>query len=123
MQKSKPIARNDIAISEEIHPMSLNVLTDLLGEPYFQVPGCLIYNTDSLEAMRTLPDECINLAVTSPPYNIGKEYEKQLSLAAYLDWCERWVTEIHRITTPNGAFWLNLGYLSKPNRAKAIPIP
>jgi adenine-specific DNA-methyltransferase len=61
--------------------------------------------------MNRLPDESINLTVTSPPYNIGKEYEKALLLDEYLKWCEKWTAEVHRITLPNGSFWLNLGYL------------
>jgi adenine-specific DNA-methyltransferase len=70
-----------------------------------------------------LPSEFIHLTVTSPPYNIGKEYEEQLPLDKYLTWCGSWLTELYRITTRNGAFWLNLGYTRIPNRAKAIPLP
>ncbi|MFQ5853542.1 MAG: DNA-methyltransferase, partial [Candidatus Binatia bacterium] len=103
--------------------MLLSFVTKYLGQPYFQAPNSLIYNIDCLEAMKRLPDECINLTVTSPPYNIGKEYERQLSLNEYLNWCERWIAEVYRITVSDGAFWPNLGYLSMPNRAKAIPIP
>jgi adenine-specific DNA-methyltransferase len=103
--------------------MLLTDIINFLGKPYFQAPNCLIYQMDCLEAMLKLPDECINLTVTSPPYNIGKEYEKTLPLDQYLNWCERWIGEIYRLTLPQGAFWLNLGYLSIPNQAKAIPIP
>lgn len=103
--------------------MFLNQLTKLLGNPYFQAPNCLIYNIDCLDTLKKLPDECIALTVTSPPYNIGKEYEKPLPLDEYLNWCEKWIAEIYRITLSTGAFWLNLGYLSIPERAKAIPIP
>ncbi len=98
-------------------------MINFLGKPYFQAPNCLIYQMDCLEAMLKLPNECINLTVTSPPYNIGKEYEKIMLLDQYLKWCEKWISEIYRITSSQGAFWLNLGYLSIPNRAKAIPIP
>ncbi|MBD1837923.1 site-specific DNA-methyltransferase [Coleofasciculus sp. FACHB-64] len=97
-------------------------VTRLLGKPYFQAPNCLIYNIDCLEAMQKLPKECIALTVTSPPYNIGKEYEKPLPLDEYLNWCEKWIVKVHHITSSSGAFWLNLGYLSIPTRAKAIPI-
>jgi adenine-specific DNA-methyltransferase len=102
--------------------MRLIDLTQFLGQPYFQAPNCLIYNIDCLEAMGRLPNEFLHLTVTSPPYNIGKEYEKNLPLDEYLNWCEGWIKEIYRLTAPNGAFWLNLGYLSIPDRAKAIPI-
>ena len=65
---------------------------------------------DCLQALKKLPAEVVWLTVTSPPYNIGKAYENPMALEEYLDWCEAWVAEIYRITRPNGAFWLNLGY-------------
>lgn len=76
-----------------------------------------------MEAMQSLPKEVIDLTVTSPPYNIGKAYDANLPLPQYLDWCARWIEEIYRVTDSAGTFWLNFGYLSIPNRAKAIPIP
>lgn len=102
--------------------MELTDISKLLGKPYFQSCNCLIYNLDCLEAMAILPDQSINLTVTSPPYNIGKEYENLLPLDDYINWCEKWITEVYRLTLYDGAFWLNLGYLSIKNRAKAIPI-
>jgi len=94
-----------------------------LGKPYFSAPGCSIYNRDCIAGLQGISEKFVNLTVTSPPYNIGKEYEKLLSLQGYLDWCEAWIGEIYRLTVSNGAFWLNLGYLSISERAKAIPIP
>ena len=102
--------------------MSLTNITNILGKPYFQAPNCLIYNMDCLEAIKLLPEELVALTVTSPPYNIGKEYEKLLLLDEYLNWCEQWIGEVYRVTVDRGAFWLNLGYLSMRDRAKAIPI-
>jgi adenine-specific DNA-methyltransferase len=73
--------------------------------------------------MRQLPSGFVNLTVTSPPYNIGKEYEDPLELDHYLDWCEEWIQELYRLTARAGAFWLNLGYVSRQGTARAIPIP
>jgi adenine-specific DNA-methyltransferase len=73
--------------------------------------------------MRSLQDEIIDLTVTSPPYNIGKAYERRLPLEEYLAWSELWIREVYRLTSQSGAFWLNLGYLEVPERAKALPIP
>lgn len=101
----------------------LSRVKDVLGEPFYEIDGCCIYNADCLEAMSALPPEFVSLTVTSPPYNIGKEYEQQRPLESYLDWCTSWIAEVHRITVKDGGFWLNLGYLSIPDRAKAIPIP
>ncbi|MDT5158178.1 MAG: adenine-specific DNA-methyltransferase [Acidobacteriota bacterium] len=96
---------------------------EILGEPYYYNDGCLIYNLDCLAAMQALPDALVHLTVTSPPYNIGKEYEEPLPLEHYLEWCGSWLNEVHRITIVNGAFWLNLGYVNIPGCGKAIPLP
>ncbi len=40
---------------------------------------------DNLKYMRLLPDESMHLIVTSPPYNIGKEYEKRTTLERYIE--------------------------------------
>lgn len=101
---------------------SLEQIRLRLGKPFFEAPNCLIYNTDCVEALKQLESAEIDLTITSPPYNIGKEYETVLSIEDYVTWSELWINEIHRVTKHNGSFWLNLGYLSLPNTAKAIPI-
>lgn len=94
-----------------------------LGKPTVRGEHYAIYNGDAMELLAGLPSGAIDLTVTSPPYNIGKEYEEIRDLSDYLDWCEKWISQIHRTTKSQGAFWLNLGYLSIEGKAKAIPIP
>lgn len=93
-----------------------------LGSPTFQTPGVAIYQGDSLQIMRKLREQPIRLTITSPPYNIGKVYEKPRPVDSYISWCAEWIAEVYRLTDPHGAFWLNLGYLELERRAKAIPI-
>ncbi|MCP4359785.1 MAG: site-specific DNA-methyltransferase [Chloroflexi bacterium] len=102
---------------------TLNKIRKTLGQPYFEAQDCLIYNIDCLAALPKICGTVFDLTVTSPPYNIGKEYEKRRPLEDYINWCQKWISEIHRVTQLHGSFWLNLGYLSVPNKAKAIPIP
>jgi adenine-specific DNA-methyltransferase len=73
--------------------------------------------------MRGISQPGFDLTITSPPYNIGKEYEQIKQPSDYLDWCGQWIREIHRLTTPRGGLWLNLGYIPLHGRAKAVPIP
>jgi adenine-specific DNA-methyltransferase len=94
-----------------------------LGEPAFEAPGVLLYQVDSLVAMPLLTDEIVDLTITSPPYNIGKEYETPMPLESYIQWTDMWIREVYRLTKPSGAFWLNLGYLEVPPRGRAIPLP
>lgn len=51
--------------------------------------GCdyYLFNNDILNFLDSLPDEVkFDLVVTSPPYNLGKEYEERLSLSEYVSW-------------------------------------
>lgn len=98
-------------------------VTKLLGQPYCSGERYAVFNMDCVAGMQMLPEDFVNLTITSPPYNIGKEYEQPLELNAYLNWCERWMHEVHRVTTPTGAFWLNLGYVAVERLGKAIPLP
>jgi len=103
--------------------MEFTEIKELLGKPFYEANGVLLYNLDCLDAMRCINSNFVDLTITSPPYNIGKEYEHLLPLEEYLGWCQLWINEIYRITNDIGALWLNLGYLEIPNKANAIPIP
>lgn len=102
---------------------SLWTIRDALGTPAYDCHNVLLYEGDCLDLLRKIPAGIIDLTVTSPPYNIGKEYEAKRDVAEYIDWCADWIAELYRVATLSGAFWLNLGYLSIAERARAIPIP
>jgi adenine-specific DNA-methyltransferase len=99
------------------------MVRQILGNPTWESASLLVYQGDSIELMQRLPGDLFDLTVTSPPYNIGKEYEQTLPVEAYLSWCETWINEVFRLTDRRGAFWLNLGYISLSSKAKAIPLP
>ena len=93
-----------------------------LGQPAFSSHGVSLYHADALQAMDHLPSDLIDLTVTSPPYNIGKEYETPMSIEDYIDWSEQWMSQVHRLSKPSSALWLNLGYVEVPSKGKAVPI-
>ena len=101
----------------------LQAVQTALGEPTFANEGVLVYRGDALELLKSLPHSLIDLAITSPPYNIGKQYETKLDLEEYVDWCEHWIHLVYEAVADKGAFWLNVGYLPVPSQAKALPIP
>jgi len=101
----------------------LGSVRDALGAPAFTERGLFVYRGDALDLLDRLPKSAIDLTITSPPYNIGKQYETKRDLNDYIDWCEQWIRMIHGVTRPKGAFWLNIGYLSVAGRARAMPIP
>jgi hypothetical protein len=47
-----------------------------------QIPLDTVVLGDCLELLRSLPDGCADLVVSSPPYNLGKEYEAKRALCA-----------------------------------------
>ncbi|MFS1975886.1 DNA-methyltransferase [Vibrio splendidus] len=95
----------------------------ILGKPAFEADKVAIYQMDCLEAMKKIPEGLVDLTVTSPPYNIGKEYEDISSVEAYVKWCQTWMQEIHRLTKSDGSFWLNLGFMPVDDKGFAVPIP
>lgn len=103
----------------------LSSLERACGGPFFSAPGFVLYNADSSDMLARLSraELCIDLSLTSPPYNIGKPYEDMLPVAEYADWCSSWMRRIYHLTSPTGAFWLNLGYLEVPMKGLCVPIP
>ncbi|XWN35607.1 MAG: site-specific DNA-methyltransferase [Roseivirga sp.] len=68
-----------------------------------------LYPGDCIELLRTLPDHCVQLIVTSPPYNLGKAYEKRTSIDAYYAWQQQVITECFRVLQPTGSLCWQVG--------------
>lgn len=69
----------------------------------------VLFEGDCLELLPTIPDGTAKVVVTSPPYNLGKEYEKRLSLEAYLNQQYRVIEECFRILHPMGSICWQVG--------------
>lgn len=70
---------------------------------------CIVKCQDNLSFMRALPDESMKLIVTSPPYNLGKEYEKRSSRSAYLETQRAVITEAIRLLSVDGSICWQVG--------------
>ena len=64
---------------------------------------------DCLKTLRTLPDGLAKLVITSPPYNLGKSYEKATELDAYLNSLAPIVDELVRVLSPEGSLCWQVG--------------
>lgn len=102
--------------------MEFSEIEKYLGKPYFKNKNTILYNMNSLDAMQNLPNEIFDLVLTSPPYNIGKEYEKIKPIKEYLKWSEIWMDHVYNLVKNNGSFWLNIGYTPIKNKGKAVPL-
>jgi DNA modification methylase len=64
---------------------------------------------DALNLLQTLPDDSVQLVVTSPPYNLGKVYEARTSLESYLDEHRVLIEEMVRILRLQGSLCWQVG--------------
>ena len=64
---------------------------------------------DNLKFMRRLDDESMDLIVTSPPYNIGKEYENRRSQELYIEEQAACIAEAVRLLKPSGSICWQVG--------------
>lgn len=90
-------------------------------EPYYSDGVFTLYLGDCLDVLPHL-GSAVDLTVTSPPYNIGKEYEAARSLAEYIAWSGDWMRAVYEATRLDGAFWLNVGYTPLHESGKAVPL-
>ncbi len=67
----------------------------------------------SSEKMDELPDSCIHLAVTSPPYNVGKTYDQDLTLAEYRQLLKAIFSEVFRVLVTGGRVCVNVANLGR----------
>src|SRR3990172_1846763 len=69
----------------------------------------VVYPGDCLDLLRTIPSNSLQLVVTSPPYNIGKEYERKLKLGTYLEQQALVIQESFRCLAPRGSICWQVG--------------
>lgn len=67
----------------------------------------------SAENMKELPNNSIHLMITSPPYNVSKEYDDDLSLKEYLELLENSFKETYRVLVNGGRACINVANLGR----------
>ncbi len=100
---------------------SSKINTDLkINNKYSKRDKAMLYNGDCLELLQTIPDESIQLIITSPPYNIGKEYEKKLDVKEYVSQQQRVINECSRVLKAEGSICWEIG--NYVNNGEIIPL-
>lgn len=76
-------------------------LTDYINNP--KQGNCL-------ELFEGIPDNSVDVTFADPPFNLKKKYNSykdSLEFKKYLEWCERWISEMVRVTKPTGSIFLH----------------
>ena len=76
--------------------------------------------SDNINFMKSLEKDSMNLIVTSPPYNLGKEYETKTSLDIYLEEQSSAIEQAVRLLHPTGSICWQVGNYVEKRRGFSI---
>lgn len=80
----------------------------------------VVFNGDCLSLLSTIPDSTVQLVITSPPYNIGKQYEKNQPISEYLNVQTKVISECVRTLKNEGSICWQVG--NYVNNGEIIPL-
>lgn len=81
----------------------------VLSETFNEQADCVLYSGNTLELLRSIPDQRIQLVVTSPPYNLGKPYESRLDMQTYVEQQKAVIGECVRVLNKQGSLCWQVG--------------
>ncbi len=76
---------------------------------YRSTSDAVLFEGDCLKMLQSVPSEAARLVVTSPPYNIGKEYESRLDIDQYVEQQRAVIEESVRILAEDGSICWQVG--------------
>lgn len=116
MSKSLEVLQGNLFSHTSVPPTVPN------NQAYYQTKLGATYLGDSLSVLKDIPDNSINLIITSPPYAL--EHKKEYGNASkedYLEWFLHFASEFHRILSDDGSFVLNIaGSYNKGTPTKSL---
>lgn len=87
----------------------LNGRKILYNNSFRQDYDIVLAQNDTLEFLKEIPNDTVTLVVSSPPYNIGKPYEKRVAFQQYLDWQKAVTKRCVEILKPEGSICWEVG--------------
>jgi len=88
----------------------LNLLQNYyISNEYSKKAKIILFNGDTEKFLKTIPNESVQLIFTSPPYNIGKEYEKKIEINKYLETQKKTIEQLFRVLKDNGSICWQVG--------------
>ena len=91
-----------------------------IAQEYSNDADAVVYHGSCLDLLKAIPENSIELIITSPPYNIGKEYEKRTTIETYLTQQERVIIACNRVLSDTGSICWQVGNFV--NKSQIIPL-
>ncbi len=92
--------------------MSLPLFSDSrssIDDRFNTAANIVLYPGDVNDFVATIPDQTVSLIITSPPYNLGKEYEDRVSIDCYLREQAQLIVELYRVLKDDGSICWQVG--------------
>lgn len=80
-----------------------------INEDFTDTSNVVFHTGEAYDFLKTIPDNEVKLILTSPPYNVGKEYETKTSIEKYLETQEEIIKELVRVTAEDGSICWQVG--------------
>lgn len=80
-----------------------------VADDFALTESIVLHHGDTAEFTKTIPSESIQLIITSPPYNIGKQYEVRQAIESYLDQQSAVIDDLVRVLSPHGSVCWQVG--------------
>lgn len=94
-----------------------------ISEQFSRNADAVVYTGSCLELLRDIPNDSVQLVVTSPPYNLGKEYEERQELDAYLAFQAQVIRECFRVLKESGSICWQVGnFVGKKSNSFIVPL-
>lgn len=104
------------------------VLEGVKSKPFFKLGNFVLYKDDSIEFLKNIPENSVDMIFADPPYNLsnggftvhaGKrvsvnkgKWDESKGVAEDFDFHIHWIEQCHRVLKPNGTIWISGTYHS-----------
>jgi len=92
----------------------LQIAIPKISNKYFNGQKIIMHNGDTFKFLKTIPKQTVKLIISSPPYNVGKIYEKKVKIEEYLTEQKKVINELVRVLRNDGSICWEVGnYVDK----------
>jgi len=106
MSRAKSIEQDEL-FENEFKGKRYKKPRNALFAPVYEHPHGTLYEGDSIEWLKSLEAESVDLVFADPPYNINKaDWDKFETQEKYIDWSMQWISEAHRVLKREGTLYV-----------------